>query len=290
VLNLLATKYLVFGGSGRLGGLCAELLSEHGVTYGSLRRNGDLVFAETIIGNIHHRLPAPGRYLVIDASVDYASLQRLVVHEDAKFAFLQALNERGDLRGLLAFSSGVLEFDDVHIKTEWHRQYKQLKLRLETFVENLACPAYCPRLFVVIGPRSFAVTTTGWVDVVRQVCGGNRVGIATPSEPRSWVAEGYLRAQLARFFFEAPGESLPSTPLNGTFCLGDIARFVAEMLNRPVTMELRDVPGWLSVPYVSHVPPAIRSGYALEEVLAPLVAAHMARVDAGPISQSVPHE
>jgi hypothetical protein len=275
MLNLPSTRCLLFGSTGRLGSLCANLVTVRGIPFGNLHRNGNLLFAGSGIGNIDLGTAAPGRYTVIDASVDYTSLGRMEAHEDTKLAFLETLNARGDLGGLLAFSSGVVEFDDAVIKTEWHRRYKRLKLRLEGFAQDLSCPAYCPRLFVIIGPYSFKVATTGWVDVMRQVCAGARVGMAKPSEPRSWVAESFLSEELSRFF-DAPGEPRRTTPLNGTFCLGEIARFVAEQQNRPIVVEPRDVPGWLSVPYVSRVTPVKAHEYSLEHVLAPLVAAHVA--------------
>jgi hypothetical protein len=275
MLNLPSTRCLLFGSTGRLGSLCANLVTARGIPFGNLQRNGDLLFAGSRIGNIDLGTAAPGPYTVIDASVDYTSLEHMETHEDMKLAFLETLNSRGDLGGLLAFSSGVVEFDDGVIKTEWHRRYKRLKLRLEGFARDLSGPSYCPRLFVVIGPYSFKVATTGWVDVIRQVCAGARVGMAMPGEPRSWVAETFLSGELSRYF-DAPGEVRRTTPLNGTFCLGEIARFAAEQQNRPIVIEPRAVTGWLSVPYVSRAMPLKAREYALEHVLAPLVAAHAA--------------
>lgn len=272
-----APKYLLFGERGRLGGLCAEVLVECRIPFGTLQRSGDLMFAGECLGNIHRGPAVPGRFSIIDASIDHSSLERMIAHEDAKLAFMEALEARGGLSGLVAFSSGVVEFDDANITTDWHLRYKHLKLRFEAFAQNLSCPAYCPRLFVVIGPRSFRAVTTGWVSIVRQACVGGRVAIAAPAEPRSWVAETYLREVLARFF-EAPEEYRPSTPLNGTFCLGDIARSVAGQLKRSIVIESCDAPGWLSVPYVSHVQPAISPGYALDKILAPLAAVYAADV------------
>jgi hypothetical protein len=272
-----APKYLLFGDRGRLGGLCAEVLAECRIPYGTLQRSGDLMFAGACQGNIYRGSAAPGHFSIIDASIDHSSLDRMVAHEDAKLKFLEALEARGDLGGLVAFSSGVVEFENAQIKTDWHLGYKHLKLRLEAFAQSLSCPAYCPRLFVVIGPRSFRAATTGWVSIVRQACVGGRVEIAAPTEPRSWVAEIYLREVLARFF-EAPQEYRPSTPLNGTFCLGDIARSVAGQLKRSIVIESCDAPSWLSVPYVSHVQPATSRGCVLDQILAPLAAAYAASV------------
>jgi len=161
------------------------------------------------------------------------------------------------------------------IKTEWHRCYKRAKLRLEGFASRLSCPAYCPRLFVVIGPRSFEAAATGWVDVVRQACESARVGMGMPDEPRSWVAESFLERQI-NAFLDAPGEARPATPLNGTFSLGLIARFAAQQLGREIAIERRDVAGWLSVPYVSRVAPLIAPEYSLDAVLSPLVARYAA--------------
>ena len=213
---------------------------------------------------------------MIDASIDHASLERMQSFEDVKFSFLESLVRRGDLGGLLAFSSGVVEFDDAHICTAWHRRYKQLKLRLEGFAASLACRAYCPRLFVVIGPRSFEAPATGWVDVVRQACRGASVGMAKPDEPRSWVAESYLRVQLDRFLdgngAEDGGAPLPGTPLNGAFTLGGIARFAAREMGRQIAIEPREVAGWLMVPYVSRSAPVVAPEYSLERTLSPLVA------------------
>ncbi len=272
-----APKYLLFGDRGRLGGLCAEVLGERGIPYGTLQRSGDLMFAGACLGNIHRRPAAPESFLIIDASIDHSSLDRMIAHEDAKLAFLEGLEARGELGALVAFSSGVVEFDNSQIKTDWHLRYKHLKLRLESFVQSLSCPAWCPRLFVVIGPRAFRAATTGWVSIVRQACVGGRVEIAAPTEPRSWVAETYLREVLARFF-DAPQEYRPSTPLNGTFRLGDIARSVARQLNRSIVIESCHAPAWLSVPYVSQAQPATGAGYDLEQVLAPLAAAYAASV------------
>jgi hypothetical protein len=274
MLNSPGGSCLVFGAGGRLGGLCTEVLAEAGVPYGTLQRNGDLMFADARLGSLHES-PPPGRYAVIDASVDYASLENMTAHEDAKMAFLEALRSRGDLAGLVAFSSGAAEFHDACITTEWHRTYKRLKRRLEGFAGRLTVPAYCPRIFVLIGPRSFQVATTGWVDVIRQVCAGTTVAIGAPSEPRSWVAEALLRAELTRFF-AAPSEPRCGTPLNGTFCLGDIARFAAGRLQRAITIEPRAASGWLSVPYVSREPPLPAPDLSLDSILAPLVASHAA--------------
>jgi hypothetical protein len=275
MLNQAGSRCLLFGASGRLGKLCSELMSARRMPCGSLLRNGDLVYGGSRIGNIHEVEPPPGRYAVIDASIDHGSLAAMSAHEDAKSTFLERLNSRGGLAGLLAFSSGVAEFDDALIKTEWHRCYKRAKLRLEGFASRLSCPAYCPRLFVVIGPRSFEAAATGWVDVVRQACESARVGMGMPDEPRSWVAESFLERQI-NAFLDAPGEARPATPLNGTFSLGLIARFAAQQLGREIAIERRDVAGWLSVPYVSRVAPLIAPEYSLDAVLSPLVAKYAA--------------
>jgi len=269
------SRCLLFGASGRLGKLCSELMSARRVPFGRLLRNGDLEYGGSRIGNIHEVEPPPGRFAVIDASIDHASLAAMSAHEDAKSAFLERLNSRGGLAGLLAFSSGVAEFDDALIKTEWHRCYKRAKLRLEEFASRLSCPAYCPRLFVVIGPRSFEAAATGWVDVLRQACDGTRVAMGQPHEPRSWVAEGFLGRQI-NAFLDAPAEARPATPVNGTFSLELIARFAAQQLHREITIERREVAGWLSVPYVSRAAPLIAAEYSLEAVLAPLVAKYAA--------------
>lgn len=289
MLNPVGAKFLVFGASGRLGGLCADLLTARGFSFGNLQRNGDLLFAGKRLGDLREGMDDRGRYWVVDASIDYSSLQNMAAHEDAKLAFLQQLNSRGDLAGLLAFSSGVTEFDDVLINTEWHRRYRQLKIRLERFVSQVSCPAYCPRLFVVIGPRSFEVSTTGWVDVIRQVCAGNLVGISAPKEARSWVAESYLRTELTRFL-TSPLAVRPSTPVNGTFCLGDIARVVAAKLHRTIEIEPRDVSSWLSVPYVSSAAPAKDFDADLVQILAPLVDAHMNRMGTAPFLKTETNE
>ena len=275
MLNQPGIRCLLFGASGRLGTLCTELLSARGVPFGGLLRNGDLAYGGSRIGNLHDVEPPPGRYAVIDASIDHGSLGAMSAHEDAKSAFLDRLNSRGGLAGLIAFSSGAAEFDDALIKTEWHRCYKRAKLRLEGFASRVSCPAYCPRLFVVIGPCSFKAAATGWVDVVRQACETTRVGIGMPEQPRSWVAESFLKREI-NAFLDAPGEARPATPLNGTFSLGLIARFAAQQLGREITIERRDVAGWLSVPYVSRVAPLTAPNYSLEAVLSPLVANYAA--------------
>jgi hypothetical protein len=273
MLNSPDTRCLLFGASGRIGSLCAGLLTERRIPYGTLGRGGELVFGGESLGNLHGGPLAAGRYLVIDASVDYASLERMVAHEDAKLSLIRSLEARGELAGLLAFSSGVVEFADEEITTEWHRRYKRLKLDLEAVARGLSCPAYCPRIFALIGPRSFRFTTLGWVDVIRQACCGARVGIGAPSEPRSWVAEEFLQAELARFF-EAPGAEWRRTPVNGTFCLRDLALFAATHLNRSIVIEPRAVRSWLSVPYVSGEPSVGVDGCTLEQVLAPIVSAY----------------
>lgn len=265
---------LLFGASGRIGSLCAELLTARGIPYGTLSRAGELVFKGESLGNLHRAPRARGRYFVIDASVDYTCLERMVAHEHAKLSFIRALEGRGELAGLLAFSSGVVEFEDEHITTEWHRRYKRLKLDIEEVVRSLSCPTYCPRIFALIGPRSFRVTTLGWVDVTRQVCRGTRVGIGAPGEPRSWLAERSLLAELARFF-DVPGAQLRRTPVDGTFCLRDVALFTARHLNRPIMIEPHAIGGWLSVPYVSHEPAVTVDRWPLEKVLAPIVSAYM---------------
>lgn len=271
MLNQSGIRCLLFGATGRLGTLCSGLLGSRRVPAGTLMRNGNLMFDGSRIGNIHDPEPPPGRYAVIDASIDHGSLQAMSAHEEAKSTFLERLNSRGCLAGLMAFSSGVVEFDDALIQTEWHRCYKRAKLRLETFGGRLSCPAYCPRLFVVIGPRSFEAAATGWVDVVRQAGKGSCVGIGSPDEPRSWVAESFICDQIGAFL-DAPAQARPATPLNGTFSLGLIARIAARQLGREITIEPREVKGWLSVPYVSRAPPSIAPEYSLEAILAPLVA------------------
>lgn len=270
-----STRYLLLGGSGRLGRLCAAQLALRGIEYGTLQRSGELMFAGKSIGSLRSGPAGSGGYVVIDTSVDYGSLQRLVSHEDDKFAFLTELQARGGLAGLLAFSSGVVEFADVHIKTAWHRVYKRLKKRLEELAGSLQCPAYCPRIFVLIGASSFAVPTTGWVDVVQQVCAGDRVGIGAPDEARSWVAEDVLSAEVGQFF-DSPGAPRPVTPLSGVFSLGEVARITARQLGRAITIEAREMEGWLDVPYVSTASVQTQSALSLASVLAPLVARHWA--------------
>ncbi len=273
------TRCLLFGASGRIGSLCAGLLTERGIPYGTLGRHGELEFNAESLGNLHRGPPPRGRYFVIDASVDHASLERMVAHERAKQAFIRSIDARRELAGLMAFSSGAVEFDDADITTDWHRRYKRLKLDLEALVRGLGCPAYCPRIFALMGPRSFRVTTIGWVDVVRQVCSGSRVAIGAPSEPRSWLAEDCLRAELTKFL-EAPGNPLRSTLVNGTFCLRDVAEFTAAHVGRRIVIEPQYVGGWLRVPYLSGESPT--PGYSLDRVLTPVITAHIASLEAVP--------
>jgi len=275
-----ADRCLLFGASGRLGRLCAALLRERGVAFGTLARNGDLQYGGSRVGNLHQADIPSGRHLVIDASIDHGSLEAMLALETAKHAFLERLHARAGLAGLVAFSSGVAEFDESLIRTEWHRRYRQAKLHLERWAGGLSVPAYCPRLFVVIGAQSFTAPTTGWVDVVRQACGSSSVGMGAPDEPRSWVAEAYLGA-LLHAFLDAPERVLPATPLNGTFSLAQVARLTAQWQGKVVEFEHRTTTSWLSVPYVSRVAPWMAAEYSLEAVLSPLVREYAASLRSG---------
>jgi len=271
------TRCLLFGAGGRIGSLCATLLRERSIPYGTLSRHGDLTFDGKHLGNVHSSDPQHGRYFVIDASVDYASLEQMVDHERAKQAFIHALDARRELAGFVAFSSGAVEFDDADITTEWHRRYKRIKLDLEALIEGLDCPTYCPRIFTLMGPRSFRVATSGWVNVMQQVCSGAKIGIGAPRELRSWLAEDFLWAELIKFF-ESPGKPLSATPVNGTFCLREVAEFTAAHIGRSIVIESRCVGSWLRVPYVSRESAA--PGYTLAHVLTPVIRAHMASLEA----------
>lgn len=266
--NLAAEAAVVFGATGRLGRVMLQGLDRLGVEsipvtrhmLSNYRASGDLPVL-------------PERLVLVDASIDYANLRR---HEADKQAMVEAIARRSRIELAASFSSGATDFDDALITNPFYLEYKRVKLDALAFLRSLATRVFYPKIYTLIGPASYVVKSTGWVQVLDQSCAADEVSIAHPHEPRSWVAEGCIQQLFASFVAGTRADYLEA-PVCGTFRLADIVALCEARRGRSVAISRGQATPWLQVPYVAphpdHVGPA---GCSLPATLASLLDGRMA--------------
>lgn len=240
-----ADAALVLGATGRLGKVMLQGLNDLGITPIVATR-------ATLATHAADRTlpPLPERLVLVDASIDYSDMVR---HESAKQALVTDLARHHELQLVASFSSGAVDFDDALIANPFYRDYKQAKLDNLAFYRALCTRLFYPKIYTLVGPNSFAVKTTGWVQVFEQASHADDVAIAHPLEPRSWVSESCVR-RVFTSFVAGTDHDLLGAPVCGTFRLQDIVAFCEARRGRKVAVRQGQATPWLSVPYVSPQP------------------------------------
>ena len=240
-----ADAALVFGASGRLGKVMLDGLRE--LCIAPIIASRQMLADHLANGD----LPAlPARVLLVDASIDHADMRG---HEAAKQALVADIALRHEIALAASFSSGVVDFDDALITAPSYRAYKQVKLDNLAFYRSLGARLFHPKIYTLIGRHSFAVKTTGWVQVLEQASVTDGVAIAHPSEPRTWVAEHCVQQLFASFVRGAATECLYA-PACGTFRLADIVAWCGQRRGHQVAVRAGQATPWLKVPYVAPHP------------------------------------
>lgn len=245
-------KYLVFGSSGRLGQLAINVLKKKSAQIYILLRNGDITDGTKKITNLYDDSAIiPFDHCLIDASVDYSSLDNMLYFEDIKRTFIYKQYLGGSLKKFITFSSGVVEFDEVYFKNDFYLSYKKEKHTLENFLALLqGVHIYCPRIFTLIGKLTYNVKTVGWVNVLDQVLSNKIIKIGKYDEKKTWVSEDLVSKKIEEFISISRNFGV-STPLSGTFTLKEVAIQSAFILNKEIEFVFFENDTWLSAPYFS---------------------------------------
>lgn len=246
---------ILMGPTGRLGRVCKRALYPFGTLTVDVIRGGIIRFNDQSTYSLEDAGCLEGNWVVIDASVDYSSLEAFLSWESRKRKFVQQLYNDGKLEAYVAFSSGIVEFDPGFIDDEFKKEYRAAKVTLEKFATSLNVPIYCPRIFTLIGPETWAYGKIAWVQVAKQVIEQGFAMVAYPDEIKSWVAESTIEAQIRDFVSgKHTKKSEILTPLDGTFTLRDIVNIVSFQFGMSSRLELIVMKSWLDVDYKSTMP------------------------------------
>lgn len=258
-----AVAALVFGASGRLGRVMLQGLAEAGIE--------PVLATRAMLANFTKagELPAfPQRIVVVDASIDYSNMHK---HEAEKHAFINRLAQSSRIGLIASFSSGAVDFEDALIANPAYLEYKRVKQHNLAFFRSLGARLFYPKIYTLVGPSSFAVKSTGWVQVLEQAATMDQVVIAHPGEPRSWVAEHCVRRLFATFIAGNQPEYLEA-PVCGTFRLADIVSFCETRRGRHLAIQPGQANPWLTVSYVAPHPAHVAACHCdLREQLALLL-------------------
>lgn len=240
---------LVFGATGRLGMTMSETLEKLHIPIVNVSRAS---LADYLSGRAYPVLPTP-RIIVVDASVDYTSISHLRQHETDKWRLIRSLALQHEIGLIASFSSGVTDFEDRQITDLFYLAYKKTKQENLIFYRSLRTRIFFPKIYTLIGPRSYLVKSTGWVDIFEQARVFNEISVAHPYEPRSWTTECTIQDLFVDFFMGEQPEYLLA-PVCGIFQLADIISFFEELRCCSLTIKKTKANSWLSVPYVAPNP------------------------------------
>jgi hypothetical protein len=245
-------KYIVFGSSGRLGRLAADVLQKKSIKFYTLSRSGDITNGIEIIANLYEESAIiPFKHCLIDASIDYSSTDNMALFESSKRKFIYKQYLNGNLSKIISFSSGAVEFKESFFKNDFYLSYRREKNTLENFLTSLnGIQSYCPRIFTLIGKETYKVKTVGWVSVVDQVLSNSCVRVGKFDEKKTWVSEDLVSKKIDDFISDSKNYGV-STPFSGVFTLKEVAIQSALILNKTIEFKFYDNDTWLSVPYIS---------------------------------------
>jgi len=232
----------VFGATGRLGKTMVQSLDTLGIQ--------SLAITRRILSNYlaTGQLPVvPERLVLVDASIDYTDVRR---HEVEKHALIAEVSKRCRIDLIASFSSGATDFDDALIDNPSYLEYKRVKLENLAFFRSFGARLFYPKIYTLIGPNSYSIKTTGWVNVLEQASSQDAVTIAHPREPRSWITEERI-GELFRAFVSGSQREYLDAPTCGTFCLADIVAFCEARRGRTLSIVPGQATPWLAVPYVA---------------------------------------
>lgn len=251
----MSNNILLFGAAGRLGRISTKALQTKGIKPVCYQRGLGFKINSRITCDVDNPSALTGEWLVIDASVDYSSPAAFIDWESKKRQFVKMLYNSGRLHAYVSFSSGITEFDRSLIDDSFKEIYRREKQNLENFVTNLLVPAYCPRIFTLIGRETWNFGRVGWVEVAKQIMQSGYAGVGFPDEKKSWVAETTIEKQLGDFVSgPVPWNFGVITPLDGIFTLRNIAEITATFFSKAYELEPLEIQRWLLTDYLSSIP------------------------------------
>jgi hypothetical protein len=199
----------------------------------------------------------PGEaFLVMDASVDHGSSEALVVHEKFKRDCIATLARRGLLWRCIGFSSGIAMIDAGRVRpSATHMlEYRRQKLLQEELFATLKCPVFLPRLFTLVGPRTYASQNAAWAQILRhRLDRTTGVVLNEPHARKAWVSEFEVWRCLLRFLAREQPVSVTGPLVLGDFSLHEIA--TGHGLPMPaVDYAIGSGEGWLCGDYLPLTP------------------------------------
>jgi hypothetical protein len=253
---------LRFGKSGRLAGICetAIRLACPSSLVVSLTREGTFLqdegraeyksFEALLHGN-------PGEaFMVMDASVDHSSSAALSIHEHFKRDCIAALARQGLLWRCIGFSSGITLIDASRIRQSAAHmiEYRRQKLAQQELFESLGCPVFLPRLFTVVGPRTYAGQNAAWAHIFRaRLERSTGIILNEPHSRRAWASEFTVLRCLLGFLADVRPANVNSAIVQGEFTLDEIASSF-ELPLPAMRYSAGSGEGWLSGDYLPPSP------------------------------------
>lgn len=253
---------LRFGTSGRLAGICRTATATAFPDWPAvaLTRGGEFVRDDGAdrYGSCDAVVDAhpDEQFLVIDASVDHGSSQALAVHESFKRDCIAALGRRALLWRCVGFSSGIAMVEAARIRSSAPHmlEYRRQKLLQEELFAAVACPVFLPRLFTLVGPRTFSGRAAAWAQVLQSRLGrADGVVLNEPHARKAWASEFEVFRRLLSFLAGERPESVTGPLVQGDFTLHEIASGRRLPLP-PIAYTIGTTEGWLCGDYSPAAP------------------------------------
>lgn len=249
---------LCFGSSGRLAGICrmAVRITHPGSLMVALSRDGGFRGEDGApeYGSLQAVMHAhPGeQFLVLDASVDHSSSESLIAHESFKRDCIAAIGRHGLLWRCVGFSSGITLIDAARVRplATHMLEYRRQKLLQEELFATLGCPVFLPRLFTLVGPRTYARQSAAWAQVLKsRLVRAKDLVLNEPHSRKAWASEFEVLRHLLRFLAAGRPVNVTEPIVQGEFTLHEIAS--GERLPMPaIDYVVGSGQGWLCGDYL----------------------------------------
>lgn len=253
--------FVLFGSSGRLGGLVKKVLLNLGHELFIYSKNGTYldISSENIDYSslVNRAIRKDSKLVFCDCSVDYSSIEHFNAHEEFKITLMKSMVDGNLLHAYIGFSSGVVQFNPNLINDNFKNQYRTKKLQTKEFLLKNSIACFYPDIFTLIGQNSYKFGSTGWVDVLNQAlhCDEDElIKINHPYELRSWVSEKTIENSLIRFISLGKGQYFGAI-VDGEFSLSMIVDIVNISLKRNRIIKTVQGKGWLLCSYMNQFLP-----------------------------------
>jgi len=133
-------------------------------------------------------------------------------------------------------------------------EYRRQKLLQEELSTTLECPVFLPRLFTLIGPRTYASQNAAWAQILRaRLESANGVMLHEPHSRKAWASEFEVLRCLVRFLAADHPVSLTGPIVSGYFTLHEVARGERVPM-RAIDYAIGSGEGWLCGDYMPATP------------------------------------